>query len=46
MTDFSVPQRMSFGAFIIYFLKFFKLVLNASMNYLIYMRFSNPTETS
>lgn len=41
MTDFSVPQRMSFGAFIIYFLKFFKLVLNASIIYLIYEIFKS-----
>ena len=35
MTDFSVPQRMGFGAFVIYFLKFFRLTFNASIIYMV-----------
>ncbi len=37
MTDFSVPQRMSFGAFVIYFLKYFRIIFNATVIYLIFV---------
>lgn len=43
MTDFSVPQRMSLGAFFIYFLKFFRLTLNASIIYLAYEIFKSES---
>lgn len=39
MTDFSVPQRMSPGAFFIYFLKFFKIIFNAAVILLAYKIF-------
>ncbi|WP_290158440.1 PH domain-containing protein [uncultured Duncaniella sp.] len=41
MTDFSVPQRMGFGAFVIYFLKFFRLTFNASIIYMAYTLFQS-----
>lgn len=36
MTDFSVPQRMSLGAFFIYILKYFRVTLNATVIFLAY----------
>lgn len=36
MTDFSIPQRMSAGAFFIYFLKFFKIIFNTTIIILVY----------
>jgi len=41
MTDFSVPQRMSLGAFFIYFLKYFRLVLNATIIFSAYEIFKS-----
>lgn len=41
MTDFSVPQRMSLGAFVIYFLKFFRITFNAVFIFLIYKVFTS-----
>lgn len=41
MTDFSVPQRMSLGAFFIYFLKYFKFVFNAAIIFGIYKIFNS-----
>lgn len=41
MTDFSVPQRMSLSALVIYFLKFFRLTFNASVIYLTYTLFQS-----
>lgn len=43
MTDFSVPQRMSFGAFFIYFLKYFRLTFNAIIIYLAYEVFRSDS---
>ena len=43
MTDFSVPQRMSLSAFFIYFLKFFRLTLNASIIFLAYEIFKSDS---
>lgn len=36
MTDFSAPQRMSRGSFLIMFLKFFRLTINVTVIFLIY----------
>ena len=36
MNDFSVPQRMSFGAFCIYFLKFLKITFKAIIIFVVY----------
>lgn len=41
MTDFSVPQRMSLGAFFMYFLKYFRLTFNASIIFLVYKIFKS-----
>lgn len=41
MTDFSVPQRMSLGAFFIYFLNFFKLIFKAIIIVLAYKIFTS-----
>lgn len=41
MTDFSVPQRMSLGAFFIYFLKYFRFVFNAAIIFWIYKIFNS-----
>lgn len=41
MTDFRVPQRMSLGAFVIYFLKYFRIAFNAIIFFLAYEIFKS-----
>ena len=41
MTDFSVPQRMSLGAFVVYFLKFFRYIFNAAIILITYEIFKS-----
>lgn len=41
MTDFSVPQKMSLGAFFIYFLKYFRIIFNAAVIFFIYDLFKS-----
>lgn len=41
MTDFSVPQRMSLGAFFIYFLKYFKQTFSATLIFIAYEIFKS-----
>lgn len=41
MTDFSVPQRMSLGGFLIYFLKYLRLTFNITIVYLVCQIFAS-----